>query len=79
MTGGRDAPAGNRRMVRPLRLTAFGARRAASRRQPRAPACASSPPPRSREARRRAEGAILPGATILKPGKITGEGAARHA
>jgi len=43
MTGGRDAPAGNRRMVRPLRLTAFGARRAASWRQSRAPARDSSP------------------------------------
>jgi len=56
-------------MVRPLRLTAFGARRAASWRQSRAPARDSSPPRRSRQARRRAEGAILPGATILKPGK----------
>jgi hypothetical protein len=31
---GRDAPAGNRRVVRPLRLSTFGARRAAFRRQP---------------------------------------------
>ena len=40
--GGRDAPAVNRRVVRPLRLCTFGARRAASRRQPRAPARTSS-------------------------------------
>jgi hypothetical protein len=38
-------------LVRPLRLSTFGARRAASRRQPRALARASSPPPRSCQAR----------------------------
>ena len=70
-------PQGTAPWVRPLRLSTFGARRAASRRQ--APGTGSRQlaavtfrraPPRA--------GAILPSATILKPGKITGEGAAGH-
>ena len=68
-------PAGNRRVVRPLRLCTFGARRAASRSSHRASARASSR--RYVPAKRAAERAILPSATILQPGKITGVGAAR--
>jgi hypothetical protein len=52
-------------VVRPLRLSTFGARRAASRQQLRAPARVSSPPLRSAR-RATAEGTILPSAMILK-------------
>jgi len=56
-----------------LRRTAGRLPAAAPRRRPApAPAATFLPGAPSQK------GAILPSATILKPGKITGEGAARH-
>ena len=70
-------PAGNRRVVRPLRLCTF--RRTAGGLPAAAPGTARvSSPPYGPARRAAADRAILPSATILKPGKITGEGAARH-
>ena len=68
-------PAGNRRVVRPLRLCTF--RRTAGGLPAAAPR--QLPAVTFGLAELRRGGAILPSATILKPGKITGEGAARHA
>lgn len=78
LAGGRDAPAGNRRhgAATPpehLRRTAGGLPAAApGLRSAPAPAATFLPgaPPRG--------ATILPSATILKPAKITGEGATRH-
>ncbi len=77
MTSGRDArrkpPRGTATPPLHLRRTAGGLPAAAPGTGPRQlPAVTFG----LAELRRR--GAILPSATILKPGKITGEGAARH-
>src|SRR5262249_17645339 len=77
MTSGRDArrkpPRGTATPPLHLRRGAGGPRAAAPGTGPRQP-----PAVTFGLAELRRGGAILPSATILKPGKITGEGAARH-
>ena len=77
MTSGRDArrkpPRGTATPPLHLRRTAGGLPAAAPGTGPR-----QLPAVTFGLAELRSGGAILPSATILKPGKITGEGAARH-